>query len=284
MPSCAAPTRSDAERTSRGSHARFADQHLPDQILRRDQPRRRADERRGFVNDRRWLLVDGDNRFLTQRELPRMALIQPTIEGDCLRLSAPGVGDFELPVDQPGARAAVSVWKDSGIGAVDQGDPVAAWFSDFLEYDCRLVRFADDAVRPVSPKYAPRPTDQVGFADGYPFLIIAEASLDDLNRRLDTPLPMNRFRPNIVVADAEPYAEDTWRAIRVGEVEIDVVKPCARCAITTTDQATAARGKEPLRTLATYRNQNGGAMFGQNAIHRTSGGTILDRRSKSICR
>ena len=229
----------------------------------------------GFVNDRRWLLVDADQCFLTQRELPRMALIQPTIEDDCLRLTAPGVGSIELPIDQPGAGVGVSVWKDSGISAIDQGDPVAAWFSTFLEHDCRLVRFADDAVRPVSPKYAPRPTDRVGFADGFPFLIISEASLTDLNRRLETPLPMNRFRPNIVVTDTEPYAEDTWRAIRAGDVEIDVVKPCARCAITTTDQVTAARGKEPLRTLATYRiGQNGGAMFGQNAIHRTSGGTL----------
>lgn len=229
----------------------------------------------GFVNDRRWLLVDSDNHFLTQRELPRMALIQPAVADDCLRLSAPGIGGIELAVDQPGERIGVSVWKDSGIGAIDQGDQVAEWFSTFLGHDCRLVRFAEDAVRPVSPKYAPRPTDRVGFADGFPFLIISEASLVDLNSRLETPLLMNRFRPNIVVADTEPYAEDTWRAIRVGEVEIDVVKPCARCAITTTDQATAARGKEPLATLATYRiGQNGGAMFGQNAIHRTSGGTI----------
>ena len=133
---------------------------------------------RGFVNDRRWLLIDSNNRFLTQRELPRMALIQPALDADCLRLTAPNVGGIELPLDQPGARVEVSVWKDSGIGAIDQGDQVAEWFSTFLGQDCRLVRFADDAVRPVSPKYAPRPTDQVGFADGYPFLFISEASLD----------------------------------------------------------------------------------------------------------
>ncbi len=203
-----------------------------------------------------------------------MALIQPAIADDCLRLTAPGVSGLELPVDQPGERVGVTVWKDSGIGAVDQGDPVAAWFSAYLGSNCRLVRFADDAVRPVNPKYAPRPTDQVSFADGYPFLIISEASLAELNSRLDDPLPMNRFRPNIVVAGTEAYAEDTWRAIRVGEVEIDVVKPCARCTITTTDQATAARGKEPLRTLATYRAGKSGPLFGQNAIQRASGGTI----------
>ncbi len=230
---------------------------------------------RGFVNDRHWLLIDSANHCLTQRELPRMALIQPALDADCLRLTAPDVGGIELPLDQPGARVDVSVWKDSGIGAIDQGDQVAVWFSTYLGQDCRLVRFADDAVRPVSPKYAPRPTDQVGFADGYPFLFISEASLADLNRRLDDPLPMNRFRPNVVVADTEPYAEDTWRAIRVGDVEFDVVKPCGRCTITTTDQATAARAKEPLRTLATYRRDNGGGpLFGMNAIHRASGSTI----------
>ncbi len=238
---------------------------------------------RGFVNDRRWLLVDSANHCLTQRELPRMALIAVAIEDGCLRLTAPGVSALELPVDQPGARVAVSVWKDGGIGAVDQGDGVAAWFRALLGRECRLVRFADDAVRPVNPKYAPHPTDssaapegrQVGFADGFPFLIISEASLADLNARLDNPLPMNRFRPNIVVADTEPYAEDGWRAIRVGGEEIDVVKPCGRCMVTTTDQATAARAKEPLRTLASYRRDTGGGpLFGMNAIHRTSGGTI----------
>ncbi len=141
--------------------------------------------------------------------------------------------------------------------------------------ECRLVRFADDAVRPVNPKYAPRPTDQVSFADGYPFLIVSEASLAELNSRLDDPLPMNRFRPNIVVADTEAYAEDTWRAIRVGGEAIDVVKPCGRCMVTTTDQATAPRAKEPLRTLATYRRDTGGGpLFGMNAIQRASGGTI----------
>jgi uncharacterized protein YcbX len=135
-----------------------------------------------------------------------------------------------------------------------------------------LVRFAADYFRQVSQEYAPRETDQTGFADAYPFLILSEESLADLNSRLDVPLPMNRFRPNIVVRGAETsFAEDTWKAIRIGDVIFDVVKPCARCAITTTNQATAERGKEPLRTLATFRQHRRGVMFGQNAVHRSTG-------------
>ncbi len=202
-----------------------------------------------------------------------MALIKPALDDHCLRLSAPGADAFELPVDQDGRRVAVSIWKDDGVGAVDQGDAAADWFSAVLGRSVRLVRFADDFVRQVDQRYAPRETDQVGFADGYPFLIISEASLADLNTRLDEPLPMNRFRPNIVVSGApQAYAEDTWKEIRIGDVGFDVVKGCARCAITTTDQVTTRRSKEPLRTLMTYRPvRKSGPLFGQNAIHRSTG-------------
>lgn len=227
----------------------------------------------GFVNDRRWLVVDEDWSFLTQREIARMALIHTAVDAQCLRLTAPDAGAFEIPVDQPGKRVEVSIWKDSGVGAVDQGDAASGWLSDALKRTVRLVRFADDYVRQVDQQYAPRPGDQVGFADAYPFLIVSEESLADLNTRLDEPLPMNRFRPNIVVRGAaQPYDEDEWRSIRIGGMIFDLVKPCARCAITTTNQTTAARGKEPLRTLATYRQgPKGSPLFGQNAIHRSPG-------------
>lgn len=228
---------------------------------------------RGFVNDRRWLIVDEDWRFLTQREIARMALVHPAVDAGCLRLSAPDMAGFELLVEQGGRRVEVTIWKDSGVGAVDQGDDAARWLSDALKRRVRLVRFADDYRRQVDQKFAPRETDQTGFADAFPFLILSEESLADLNARLDEPLLMNRFRPNIVVRNAdEPFAEDTWKAIRVGEIVIDVVKPCARCAITTTDQATGKRGKEPLRTLSTYRlGPKGTPLFGQNAVHRSTG-------------
>jgi uncharacterized protein YcbX len=227
---------------------------------------------RGFRNDRRWLVVDEHWDFLTQREIKEMALIRTAVDAQCLHLSAPNSGEFDLAVDQDGKRVEVSIWKDSGVGAVDQGDEVAGWLSDFLKHSVRLVRFADDYTRQVDQKYAPSESDQVGFADGYPFLFISEESLEDLNTRLDEPLPMNRFRPNIVVRGAEPYAEDTWKSVRINGVLFDLVKDCARCAITTTDQATARRGKEPLRTLALYRQgPKGSPLFGQNATHRSLG-------------
>ena len=227
---------------------------------------------RGFVHDRRWLVVDEDCRFLTQREIARMALIKPQVDELTLRLTAPEMSAFDLPTDQTGQRVEVTIWKDSGVGAVDQGDEIADWLSTFLRQKVRLVRFASDYFRQVSQEYAPRETDQTGFADAYPFLILSEESLADLNSRLEVPLPMNRFRPNIVVRSAETsFAEDTWKAIRIGDVIFDVVKPCARCAITTTNQATAERGKEPLKTLATFRQHPRGVMFGQNAVHRSSG-------------
>lgn len=226
---------------------------------------------RGFVNDRRWLVVNEQGRFQTQREIARMALVKPHVDELSLTLTAPEMEAFELAADEGGQRVEVVIWKDSGVGAIDQGDAAAEWLSTFLKRKVRLVRFADDYFRQVSQQYAPRESDQVGFADGYPFLFISEASLADLNTRLAEPLPMNRFRPNIVISGTEPYAEDTWKVVRIGEVEFDVVKPCARCAITTTDQTTAKRGKEPLATLATYRNEERGAMFGQNVIHRSAG-------------
>jgi uncharacterized protein YcbX len=227
---------------------------------------------RGIIRDRSFLLVDLNGQFITQREQPRMALIRPAIDEDgLLTVQAPDMPIVAIPGDADGPRYEVTVWKYTGV-AVDQGNELAEWFSSFLGIVCRLVMFPDDVVRKVSPKYARSEQDQVGFADGYPFLLISEASLTDLNTRLEQPLPMNRFRPNIVVRGAEPYAEDSWRTIRIGEVIFDIVKPCARCVITTTDQSTTKRAKEPLKTLATYRlATTNGVMFGQNLIHAQTG-------------
>jgi uncharacterized protein YcbX len=170
-----------------------------------------------------------------------------------------------------GERREVAIWRDR-CDAIDQGDAAAEWASAFLGASCRLVRIADDTVRPVDRDFAVSEGDQVGFADGYPFLLTTEESLADLNDRMAQALPMDRFRPNIVISGFEPFAEDDWRRIRIGEIAFAVVKPCARCPITTTDQATAKRGQEPLRTLATYRQVPGkGVMFGQNLIHESTG-------------
>jgi uncharacterized protein len=227
---------------------------------------------RGIVHDRSFMLVDREGMLITQREQPRMALIRPTIsaEGE-LTVQAPAMPALMIASNQNGPRYPVTVWGYT-VDGIDQGDEMAQWFSGFLGIDCRLALFPNDAIRPVNPKYARSERDQVAFADGYPCLLISEASLADLNTRLERPLPMNRFRPNIVVSGTEPYAEDTWRMIRIGEVTFDIVKPCDRCVITTTDQVTTQRGKEPLKTLARYRQAtDNGVMFGQNLIYANTG-------------
>lgn len=223
---------------------------------------------RGIEGDRQFMVVDDRGHFLTQRELPRLALVRPLVSAaGALVLRAPGMGDLAIRPTDDGPRTQVALWRDVCL-AVDQGGAAAGWLTVFLRHFVRLVRMADEFHRLVNPAFAPRPSDEVGFADGYPLLLISEESLADLNRRLPEPVPMNRFRPNLVVRGVEPYAEDRWRRIRVGEVVFDVVKPCARCAIPTTDQDTAERGKEPLATLATYRRAATGAvMFGQNLVH-----------------
>jgi len=226
---------------------------------------------RGIQHDREFMLVDPDNHFLTQRQLPRMALIHPNRTADALELTAPGMRALRLTPRLAGERRQLTVWRDQ-VGAIDQGPEVAQWLSTYLDKPCRLVRHADDAVRRVDAEFARQPTDQVSFADGFPLLLISEESLAELNTRLPEALPMNRFRPNVVVRGARTaYAEDTWQEISVGGVCFSLVKACARCAITTTDQATAERGIEPLATLATYRRVARGVLFGQNLIHHRRG-------------
>ncbi len=231
---------------------------------------------RGPIWDRRWVVTDADGMFYTQRELPPMALIQPRFDGDQLTLSAPGMSSISLPLEaeRPEPRL-VRVWRDT-CEAWDEGDTLAQWFSDYLKVEARLTRMTDGYYRTVNKDYAPYPA-QVSFADGYPALIVSESSLDDLNQRLiergSEAIPMKRFRPNIVITDSSPYAEDTWREACIGDMTFDVVKPCARCVMTTVDPATGTipDKAEPLATLNTYRKQERGVMFAQNAIHRAPG-------------
>ena len=225
---------------------------------------------RGPRHDRHWMVVDAAGRFLTQRQWPRMALVAAhvTARGE-LQLRAPGMADLHLPARDGDARQVVEVWGDT-VDAVASGAAADAWLSEFLDTPCRLVHLDDDSRRAVDPDFA-TPADQVGFADGFPFLLISQASLDDLNSRLDTALPMRRFRPNLVISGCPPYAEDGWRLIRIGDIRFRVVKPCARCAIPTIDPDTGVSGKEPLRTLAGYRRQGGQVMFGQNLVHEGRG-------------
>ena len=220
---------------------------------------------RGFVGDRRWMVVDGSGRFLTQRQQARMALVDVRLDADgVLHLAAPGRKPLAV-TGSAGGKIEVRVWDDRVI-AERVGAEADAWLSEFIDQSCRLVRMPDATRRAVDPDYA-TVDDQVGFADGFPFLLISQASLDDLNARLDRPLPMLRFRPNLVVSGCAPYAEDGWRRIRIGALEFRVVKPCSRCVIPTIDYATGERGREPLQTLMTYRRRDNKIYFGQNLIH-----------------
>ena len=229
--------------------------------------------------DRHWVITTPNGEFITQREYPQMALIQPQFRDDSsLSISAPKHGEICLPLaEREGlVQRPVTVWRDTVL-ASDEGDEAARFLSSFLGLEVRLFHMPTSTIRAVDPNYAKAPA-QVGFADAYPLLVVSEGSLEDLNQRLvergTSPLTMRSFRPNIVVADAgKPFVEDDWTRFTVGETAFDVVKPCARCAITTVDPETGEipNPKEPLATLATFRKGEKGVLFGQNAIHRSTG-------------
>jgi uncharacterized protein YcbX len=221
-------------------------------------------QRFGLRHDRRWMLVDADGRFITQRQMPRMCLIQPELLGADLMLRAPGLPALAVPSPSAANQRRVTVWDDA-CNSLDCGDAVAAWLSRLLALDCRLVFFPEDEVRAVDPRYA-QAGDRTAFSDGFPLLLIAQASLDDLNSRLATPIAMARFRPNLVVSGCAAFAEDGWRRIRIGAISFRVVKPCSRCSIPTIDPATGERGPEPTRTLSRYRLRDNKIFFGQNVI------------------
>jgi uncharacterized protein YcbX len=225
---------------------------------------------RGLRHDRQWMLVDQQGEFLSQRRLPRMALIQQQILSDELVLRAPGQAELHLPLTPVlGVPLRVKIWDDI-CEAKRCGDQADAWFSAFLEQPCQLVYMPADVQRNVDSRYA-EPADQTAFSDGFPLLLISEASLEELNTKLDTPVSMARFRPNLVVAGCRPYAEDAWQQIRIGELTFRVVKPCARCIVTTIDPLTAERGVEPLKTLSRYRRDGNKVLFGQNLLHDATG-------------
>lgn len=228
----------------------------------------------GLSGDRRWVLIGTDGRALTQREHPRLATVRVRLFGTALEVSAPGREPLRVEIPGGGPRVAVRVWEAACEGT-PAGAVASAWFSDLLDADCRLVYMPPDVIRPVSPSYG-RPGDRVGFADGYPLLLIGEGSLSDLNSRLRQPIPADRFRANLVVGGTEPFEEDRWDRIRIGTCTFRVVKPCARCVVTTIDQQTGIRGSEPLRTLAGYRKKGNRVLFGQNLIHDAPGSVAVE--------
>jgi uncharacterized protein len=226
--------------------------------------------KRGFQYDRQWMLVDASGKFMTQRNFPRMALIKVRQVSDQLIIEAPTQQPLFIPlVSNHSQRISVQVWRDI-CDAIPLGEDVANWFSEFLATSCQLVYLPEDALRPIKSQYQIN-HEQVSFADAFPFLLISEASLADLNQRLDEPVPMNRFRPNLVVSGCDAFDEDNWQLIKIGSITFRVVKPCDRCIITTVDQTQGIVGKEPLQTLATYRRWDGKIWFGQNLIHEQLG-------------
>jgi uncharacterized protein YcbX len=224
----------------------------------------------GFELDRRWMVVADDGRFISQREHPRLARVRARLRVGRLVLEAPGLSPLEITLEgEASPIGRVQVWNDE-CPAVEEGRDAARWFSEYLGYSARLVRMAGDDARPLGSSSA-QPGDRVSFADGFPFLLLSTASLVGLNRRLSLPVPMDRFRPNIVVEGCEAHAEDDWSRLRIGEVVFRVAKPCARCVIITVDQETGERGREPLRTLSNYRSFDGQVLFGQNLVHESRG-------------
>lgn len=224
-------------------------------------------QERGLEHDRRWMLVDKKGIFLSQRKHPKMALLQTQITDRGISVEEKNDPEqtvlvpFESEFDR---YQKVTIWEDRvDARVVDPG--ISRWFSEFLEFDCDLVFMPPSTKRKLKPKYAVN-GESVSFADGMPYLLIGQSSLDDLNSRLDIPVSMDRFRPNLVFSGGSPFQEDQWDTVTIGGSRFKITKPCARCVVTTVDQRTGQKGKEPLSTLSTYRNVGGKVMFGQNML------------------
>ncbi|RDV15697.1 MOSC domain-containing protein [Pontibacter diazotrophicus] len=234
-------------------------------------------EDRGLRYDRRWMLVDDKGKFLTQRQHAQIALLQVSLLEKGLSVShkqealEPLYIPFEVK-DAAVPQLQVTVWDDT-VTAQEVDSAISAWFTEALGMPARLVRMPEQARRLVDTDYAQN-GEVVSFADGYPFLLIGQASLDDLNSRLKQPVPMNQFRPNFVFRGGAPFEEDSWNNFTIGEVSFQAVKPCARCVVTTINQETAEKSAEPLRTLATYRQLRHKTVFGQNLLSSSTAGTV----------
>jgi hypothetical protein len=229
-------------------------------------------EERGLQYDRRWMVVDEEGFFLTQRQLPQMATISAEITNEGLLLRSPRgqLPPLRVGFEAEGAAVQVQIWHDE-VQAREVGAAANSWLSEALGQSCRLVWMPDDAQRLVDTKCAHN-GEVTSFSDGFPFLILGQASLDDLNLRLDEPVPADRFRANFLFEGSAPFEEDGWGRFRIGEVEFEALQPCSRCVIVTTDQQIGQRvGHEPLKTLASYRTHQGRVFFAQNAVARTLG-------------
>jgi uncharacterized protein YcbX len=231
---------------------------------------------RGFMYDRRWMLVDEDNRFLTQREIPEMALLQCKIEKQSMVITHKISGEtfsFDLN-ERSGYQIAATIWDDTCEVAM-VNDEANQWFTTILGNSCRLVFMPDESKRKVERPYA-KNAEITSLSDAYPLLVIGQASLDDLNSKLETPVGIDRFRPNIVFTGGYPYQEDDMKHFQINKIDLFGVKPCARCTIITTNQQTAQTAKEPLKTLATYRMSENKVLFGMNVLFTGDGKIKVD--------
>lgn len=225
-------------------------------------------EERGLKYDRRWVLADTNNRFMTQRENEQMALIDVAIEADGLKVThrTKNISALKVPFQpQTSDRKPITIWDDE-VEGIRVSDEVDAWFSEVLEKECSLYYQPDDSFRKIDPNYAITHEEHTSFADGYPILIIGQASLDELNNKLEKSIEMKRFRTNLVFEGGEPFVEDTFSEFSVGTTKLVGVKPCARCVLTTIDPKTGEKGKEPLKTLSEFRKKGNKILFGQNLL------------------
>ena len=239
-------------------------------------------EARGLAHDRRWMVIDDSGQFISQRTSPNMALINTSLSTQTLNLNAPGMSKICLPLfPLDGESQQVKIWGDL-CEAWTANQQAKTWISEYIRKSCTIVYMPDHSNRLVDTDYT-FGENQVAFSDGFPLLLISEASLNDLNSRLTESVTMERFRPNLVVKHTEPYEEDSWKKIIIGDCEFNVVKPCSRCILTTVDPDNGKfSGKEPLQTLATYRNMNGKVMFGQNLIMTKKGKLKLGMKVEVI--
>ncbi len=229
----------------------------------------------GFSHDREWMLVKPDNSFMTLRSHPQMAMVQAIVEDEQLLLKSFGMETHSVPATNASMKKISTAVFGNSVQGNDVGDETAEWISQAIGDDCRLVAFAQDQVRQCDPEVS-KQGDHTKFADAFPLLIVSEESLQDLNNRLDNPVTMDRFRPNIVVRGCEPFGEDNWRSIRINDLPLRVVAACARCSVPTVDPATGVMsGPEPIHTLSSFRQRDNEIYFGVNAIPDREGSIIV---------
>jgi uncharacterized protein YcbX len=226
----------------------------------------------GLCDDRLFMLVDENGMFITQRKYPQLALLNTHSSVEGLRIDTTNFSSLTIKeTDFTAKTTSVKIWQDECLGIIAT-EQVNQWFSHYLGFPVKLIKYNKNAPRPVDPNYS-SPNDIVSFADGFPLLVITQTSLNDLNSKLETPVSMTNFRPNIVVDGCEAYAEDDWKRIQIGDVKFDAIKRCRRCVLTTVDPKTGMKSEngQPLKVLSQYRKSEGGVFYGMNLIPRSKG-------------